>query len=134
MRGDEEYFKDHFTGFPVLPGVLMLEGLTQSASWYIQSEEGFSSSQVYLSECSQAKYSRLVRPGAVLTFEAELVAANAPEYEFRGKVTENGQSVAAARFRMRSGKVGETDALFGRLEDRLNERNRRIFQRLTAQS
>ena len=29
----EEYLADHFPAFPVLPGVLMLEALTQSAAW-----------------------------------------------------------------------------------------------------
>ena len=31
----EEYLADHFPAFPVLPGVLMLQGLVESASWLV---------------------------------------------------------------------------------------------------
>ena len=32
----EEYLADHFPGFPVMPGVLMLEALTQAGAWLIR--------------------------------------------------------------------------------------------------
>ncbi|MGA2173288.1 MAG: hypothetical protein ABSG82_09830 [Sedimentisphaerales bacterium] len=32
----EEYLADHFPTFPVLPGVLLLEGLIESASWLVR--------------------------------------------------------------------------------------------------
>jgi 3-hydroxyacyl-[acyl-carrier-protein] dehydratase len=31
----EEYLQDHFPTFPVLPGVMMLEALTQAAGWLL---------------------------------------------------------------------------------------------------
>ncbi len=31
----EEYLADHFPAFPVMPGVLMLEALVQSAAWLV---------------------------------------------------------------------------------------------------
>src|SRR5690349_1993879 len=35
----EEYLGDHFPKFPVLPGVLMLEALTQAGAWLVRSSE-----------------------------------------------------------------------------------------------
>ena len=35
----EEYLADHFPGFPVMPGVLMLEALTQAGAWLIRETE-----------------------------------------------------------------------------------------------
>ena len=37
----EEYLADHFPGFPVMPGVLMLEALTQAGAWLIRDMENF---------------------------------------------------------------------------------------------
>ena len=37
----EEYLQDHFPRFPVLPGVLMLEALTQASAWLIRVSEDF---------------------------------------------------------------------------------------------
>ena len=37
----EEYLGDHFPNFPVMPGVLMLEAMTQAAAWLVRAERGF---------------------------------------------------------------------------------------------
>ena len=37
----EEYLADHFPAFPVLPGVLLLEGLIESASWLVREHQKF---------------------------------------------------------------------------------------------
>ena len=37
----EEYLADHFPGFPVMPGVLMLETLVQAGGWLIRHSEDF---------------------------------------------------------------------------------------------
>ena len=37
----EEYLADHFPGFPVMPGVLMLEAMTQAAAWLVRASEDF---------------------------------------------------------------------------------------------
>lgn len=128
---DEEYFRDHFTGFPVLPGVLILEGLVQSAGWYVRSSEGFRNSQISMVRCSQAKYNRLVKPPTTVVFEVELVGQEGPHYEFKGRASENGGTVAVAKFTLKSaGLGGGPEALFAHLEGPLNEKNRRIFRGL----
>ena len=42
----EEYLADHFPGFPVMPGVLMLEALTQAGAWLIRETEDFANSVI----------------------------------------------------------------------------------------
>src|SRR5438477_10906934 len=46
----EEYLSDHFPGFPVMPGVLMLEALTQAGGWLIRELEDFAHSVILLKQ------------------------------------------------------------------------------------
>jgi 3-hydroxyacyl-[acyl-carrier-protein] dehydratase len=68
----EEYLDDHFPRFPVLPGVLMLEALTQTCAWLVRATDDFAHSIVTLREARNVKYARFVRPGESLEMEAEL--------------------------------------------------------------
>ena len=69
----EEYLQDHFPNFPVMPGVLMLEALTQASAWLIRVSEDFAHSIVVLKETRNVKYARFVQPGQTLVIEAEIV-------------------------------------------------------------
>src|SRR5438045_4046552 len=51
----EEYLADHFPGFPVMPGVLMLEAMTQAGAWLIGAREDFAHSAVLLKEARNGK-------------------------------------------------------------------------------
>src|SRR5208282_2028845 len=46
----EEYLADHFPTYPVLPGVMMLEALTQAATWLLHRRSGFAKSIAVLKE------------------------------------------------------------------------------------
>ena len=68
----EEYLADHLPCFPVMPGVLMLESMTQAAAWAIRLGEDFAHSIVVLREARNVKYGDFVEPGRVLTVTAEV--------------------------------------------------------------
>src|SRR5687767_1758307 len=70
----EEYLADHFPLFPVMPGVLMLEAMTQCAAWLVRASEDFAHSIVTLAEARAVKYADFVRPGEVLAVTAELLS------------------------------------------------------------
>lgn len=70
----EEYLADHFPSFPVMPGVLMLEAMTQAGAWLIRSGEDFAHSIVVLKEARNVKYSNFVAPGQTLTVSAEVIS------------------------------------------------------------
>jgi 3-hydroxyacyl-[acyl-carrier-protein] dehydratase len=69
----EEYLADHFPRFPVLPGVLMLEAMTQAAAWTIRLGEDFAHSIVVLRSAKNVKYGDFAEPGRVLTVTAEVL-------------------------------------------------------------
>ncbi len=69
----EEYLKDHFPNFPVMPGVLMLEALTQASAWLIRVTDDFSHSMVVLKEARNVKYGKFVKPGQTIRISATIV-------------------------------------------------------------
>ncbi len=70
----EEYLADHFPRFPVLPGVLMLEAMTQAAAWTIRLGEDFAHSVVVLRGARNVKYGDFAEPGSMLTVTAEVLS------------------------------------------------------------
>ncbi|MGE4056209.1 MAG: acyl-ACP--UDP-N-acetylglucosamine O-acyltransferase [Vicinamibacterales bacterium] len=69
----EEYFQGHFPGSPLMPGVLMLESLSQVAALLLLEREGGSPNQrIYLRGVDDAKFRRQVVPGDRLRLEVVL--------------------------------------------------------------
>jgi len=93
----EEYLADHFPGFPVMPGVLMLEAMTQTAAWLIRVSEDFRHSVVLLREAKNVKYVSFVEPGQTLTLTCELTDQGPREARFKATGTVQGEQVVAAR-------------------------------------
>ena len=52
----EEYLQDHFPGFAVMPGVLMIEACVQSAAWLMRATEDFKYSTVLLKQAKAVKF------------------------------------------------------------------------------
>jgi 3-hydroxyacyl-[acyl-carrier-protein] dehydratase len=68
----EEYLADHFPTFPVLPGVMMLEAITQAAGWLLHHRTGFGKSMAVLKEARNVKYGQFVAPGNFLKVDVEI--------------------------------------------------------------
>ena len=68
----EEYLGDHFPTFPVLPGVLLLQGLIESASWLVREAQGFSHSMILLEHTRNVKYKSFLAPGMQIRYVVEV--------------------------------------------------------------
>src|SRR5271165_2415687 len=79
----EEYLADHFPGFPVMPGVLMLEALTQAGAWLVRDLEDFAHSVIVLKQSRNIKYGSFVEPGRQLQLKVELIAHDERESTFK---------------------------------------------------
>lgn len=80
---DEDYLRDHFPSFPVLPGVLMLECMVQAARCLLDGR----GEPLVLGSVRALKYGRFVRPGDDARVEVRLVKAlDDGSVEFRGEV------------------------------------------------
>jgi 3-hydroxyacyl-[acyl-carrier-protein] dehydratase len=94
----EEYLADHFPAFPVLPGVLMLEAMTQSAGWLVRATYDFEPVLIEMVEARNMTFLSFIRPGELL--ELEVVAKRmAPEAsDFVGTGRCDGRDVVKAQF------------------------------------
>ena len=93
----EEYLADHFPGFPVMPGVLMLEAMTEAGAWLVRVGEDFAHSIVVLKEARNVKYGQFVQPGQTLRVHAEIVGQTDEETKFKAQGTVDGQVAVSAR-------------------------------------
>lgn len=97
----EEYLADHFPTFPVLPGVLMLEAMVQSASWLVRVSENFAHSMIVLEEARNISYKSFVAPGQTLQVSVEAMEIAEAHSEFKASGNRNGEEVVKARVRLR---------------------------------
>src|SRR5439155_3733026 len=90
----EEYLADHFPGFPVMPGVLMLQTLVESAAWLLRVSEDYKHSVIALREVKNVKYGTFMEPGRSLITTVEPVEAPGAgsDVVFKGKGEMEGQS------------------------------------------
>ncbi len=83
----EEIFRDHFPGYPTVPGSLLLESLTQVATALIEASEGFRM-KALPALIERAKYRRRVKPGDRLDVEGRVVewGERTVRTDFEGRV------------------------------------------------
>jgi 3-hydroxyacyl-[acyl-carrier-protein] dehydratase len=93
---NEPFFQGHFPARPVMPGVLMLEALAQTAALLSFESAGTEPSEdtvVYFVGIDGARFKRVVEPGDQLLLNAEVERARAGIYKYKAWATV-GQDVA----------------------------------------
>ena len=130
----EEYLADHFPTFPVLPGVMMLEALTQAAAWLMHRRTDFACSMAVLKEARNVKYGRFVAPGGALRVEVELNKLTEPGASFKAAGTVDDAQAVQARIELAYFNLGDKQPALADLDRQLTEHNRRRWAVLQAQS
>ncbi len=106
----EEYLGDHFPKFPVLPGVLLLEGLIESASWLVRTSEGFAHSMILLEQAKNVRYKSFLVPGAQIEYTVEAKAIEESVSSFSGVGVSQGERIVEARFALRHFNLTDDDS------------------------
>ena len=87
---NEPFFQGHFPDFPVMPGVLIIEALAQTAALLTFSEERQENAVYYFAGIDGARFKKPVLPGDQLIMTAKLERERAGIYKFQVQATVDG--------------------------------------------
>ncbi len=94
----EEYLADHFPGFAVLPGVLMLEAMAQAGRLLVGGGQDPRAVPLVIREVRNVRYGQMVRPGQSLTVDVTLRQRDGEACRFEGVGRVDGQVAVQGRF------------------------------------
>ena len=96
---EEPFFKGHYPGNPIMPGVLICESIFQTGAILLSSIIGSVGDGIpVLTRISNAKFKSMVKPGDLLAMEAELVEKVSNAFFLKGSASVAGKTVVTVEF------------------------------------
>jgi 3-hydroxyacyl-[acyl-carrier-protein] dehydratase len=129
----EEYLGDHFPAFPVLPGVLLLEGMIESASWLVRKTEDFVHSMILLEQARNIKYKSFLAPGSQIAYRVEARTIEENVSSFSGQGVAEGQTIVEGRFALRHFNLAERNPTWAALDAQVIESLKNRYKLLAPQ-
>lgn len=97
---NEPFFNGHFPGAPVMPGVLIVEAMAQTAGILVVHSLGQSGAgkMVYFMTIESAKFRKPVVPGDSMHIHVQCIKSRGNVYKFRGEAKVDGVLCAEAEY------------------------------------
>ena len=96
---NEPHFRGHFPDYPVMPGVLIVEAMAQTAGALVMHTLGLKTSdRVYFLGVDKARFRKPVRPGNLLRMPVKALQNRGPVWRFSGQAFVDDQLCAEAEY------------------------------------
>jgi len=112
VSANEEFFNGHFPHKPVMPGVLMIEALAQSAAllaFLTMEQKPDDNAVVYFVGIDGARFKRPVEPGDQLVMEVEILRLSRGIWKFQAKALVDGQLAVEAELMCTMRSISEPE-------------------------
>ncbi len=107
LRADEDYLRDHFPLFPVMPGVLMLEALYQAGCLLIRASDDFQCSVLHLEEAKNVKFADFMEPGSALEISVEIIKNEDDRVTLKATGSKGTSTAVSARLVIRKSRLSD---------------------------
>lgn len=124
----EEYLADHFPGFPVMPGVMMVESLVQTGAWLMRYSTDFKHSTILLKQARAVKFNNFVSPGKTLSVTVTVHKWEGDECVLKASGTVDGKSAVSARLTLEQFNLADRNAEMASTDQQLIEKMQGLFQ------
>ena len=133
VRADEDYLRDHFPFFPVMPGVLMVEALFQASCWLIRATENFENSLLILREAKNVKFADFMEPDQTLQITAEILKLENESVSIKATGVKGDTVAVSARLVIGKSNLKSKNTHLSSLDEFMRESMRVQFEQLTAE-
>lgn len=100
LTGEEDFFRGHFPGRPVFPGVLMCEAVFQTGALLmaLKGEAADNAKTALVTRIQNCKFKNMAKPGDELMITVDFVEMLANAAFMKGKMTANGKTIMTIEF------------------------------------
>jgi 3-hydroxyacyl-[acyl-carrier-protein] dehydratase len=100
VTANEPFFQGHFPGYPVMPGVLIVEAMAQTGAVLMSKslEVDTRGKTIFFMSVDNCRFRNPVRPGDVIRMPVEVVRARGDVFKFRGRALVGDKVAAEAEF------------------------------------